>query len=198
MSQEEDGILVTFYTDDYANQQDFVRDEKALIKELIVQSGQTIQDVTLDYLQGKFTNQIQLALEKVVQQKISPAILKGLLGLKNLKLVLEAEHINTLHAENLYLERVQDAQFYIDRLATMENDPAFQLTEKQFQTLTKQLSNVLEKGKIEEIKNLLTEIQDGLAKQDSLGHFLADNGISIANNLASSILFLIMDHWLMR
>jgi len=197
-SQEGKHLVVTFFTDDYANPEDFKRDEEAVIDELITTIQPDIEDKVEQYFKNKFQQQFFSFLETAVNKDIPMTVLDKLLGEDKVDIILKANKIDTIKTQRLEIGTVQNSQFYIARLEGMKNDPIFQMTPTQFDALKLELSTLNDEAKWTELKNILENIQQDLISKDELLPFLADCGISVANNLSAGVLFVFLNYLLMR
>ena len=126
------------------------------------------------------------------------AVLDKLLGEDKVDIILKANKIDTIRTQRLEIGTVQNSQFYIARLEGMKNDPVFQMSPTQFDALKLELSTLNDEAKWTELKTMLENIQRDLISKDELLPFLADCGISVANNLSAGVLFVFLNYLLMR
>lgn len=197
-SQQGEDLIITFFTDDYVNLEDFKRDEKRVIKDLMPSIKAGVEDKVSSYLETKFHQQVFSFLETAIKKDIPMAILDNLLGRENVDIIINTGQISTIKAQRLEIGTVQHSQFYIARLEGMKNDPVFQLSKSQFDALKLQLSALNDETKWTELKTMLENIQKDLISKDTLLPFLADCGISVANNLSAGVLFIFLEYLLMR
>ncbi len=197
LTREEDDLIVTFVTDDFKDANEFQKAKDKLIEELATKMGSEVQDAVENYLHHKFENQIQTTIQHTIEQNIAPKLIQGILGKDNLKIVLNSPQVNKIHAQTLTIGEVRNSNFYIEKLAGMQNEPVFKMNDVQFNELKLQLSNINDDKKWTELKELLTAIQKDVVAPNELIPFLGECGVSIGNNLSAGIIFIFLQYLLM-
>ena len=114
----------------------------------------------------------------------------------NVPIIIHANQISTIKTQRLEIDEVHNSQFYIARLEGLKNDPVFQMSSVQFNALKAELSNLNDEAKWGELKTMLDNIQKNLTTKDELLPFLADSGISVANNLSAGVIFVFLNYLL--
>jgi len=197
-SKEEDNLVVTFYTDDYIDIDDFKKDKNDVIETLSKRILSNSEKILDRYLDEKFSSQVSILLNTIMAEKIPSAIASQLIGQENLKIYLQAKHVSQIHTKTLEVGTIRNSQFYVDRLNNLDNDPTFNLSSEQFKQLKEQLSLVKDNDRWNNLEKLLTEVHQKTTKEERLVEFLGECGVSIANNLSAGVLMVFLNYLLFR
>lgn len=143
-----------------------------------------------------YQKRVNYLKRKLDENHLTP--LDKILDKENVSVVINADQITTIKAQQVTIGTVQNSQFYIARLEGMQQDPTFQMSKTQFKALKEELSALNDETKWVELKTILENIQEELISKEELLPFLADCGISVANNLSASVLFVFLNYFLMK
>ncbi len=194
-AEQDDQLVVTFYTDDYVSEADFRKEEVAVIRNLRARSGRDTTPLE-NVLQEKFAWQLRQAIDNTVKGYLQPEVLQDIFSKTEISLLLSGSSIERITANNLVIQEVRESTIYVDRLQQLPNDPIFSLNEPQFNHLKAELLK-LQAGQWEDLENLLSDIKNEVVSKDRLAPFLAETGIGIANNLSAGVLFLVLERLLL-
>lgn len=195
LSREGKKIIVTFYTDDYATPDDFKQDTEKMKEKLTLSIQENVEDIAMNYLRGKFKYQLFSAIQAALKKKINIEFIKQLLNEKSLNVILNHPEIKAIHTKTLKINTVTDTKIYVEKLMGLKNNPSFEMNDQQFAQIKTQLLN-LENEKWQELMKLVQAIYDNQEDENTLGNFLSETGISIANNTSAGILMILVDYLL--
>ena len=193
--KEGNDLVVTFFTDDYADTRDFELDYEKTKDEISDKSHDPKESI-LDYLKDKFLTDADRIIATAVQEKLNASFMHQLLNDANFKVILEGTQINTIQAEQLFIDQVKDSTFYIAKLNGLTNQPEFKLSTTQFLSLKNEFSK-LTKEQWAATEKLLKEIKDNQDQQSTLIPFLTERGIRISDGLSAGIIMLFLKHLIM-
>ncbi|NNE32513.1 MAG: pentapeptide repeat-containing protein [Winogradskyella sp.] len=193
--KEEDDIIVSFFTDEFANVSDFEKSYEET-KDEISDRKKTVEEVVLKYLKDKFDTDLERILKTAVKEKLNAAFLKNLLKEDILKVYLEGAQIDSLHAGTLYIDEVKDSTFYVAKLDGLTNQPDFSLSEEQFESLKSDFAK-LNDSQWQEVEKLLKKVIDNQVKPDQLIPFLTERGVRITDGLSAGIILIFLKHLIM-
>ena len=200
MLREEDDIVVTFYTDDYARQEDFQADKFESTKSLLLldQDGGENKDMISQYLGNTFKPIFIETLQLFLEKHIHPNALFQNIKIETLELFLKDSSIQKIETPRLHVGLLEQSQIYV-KFLQLENEPTFQLNTTQFESLKIQLLQArfddddinFIKQEIKKIKGQ-TRADDPETISEQLKEFLKEKGIAVGDNIIASTIFQIL------
>jgi len=196
MHKEDEQIVITFYTDEYTNSEDFRNDKFKTVNTLLSTppiDGNKISE----YIRKGITEVVNNSLNEILLKELSPEVITKNLSVENLAIYLSNSTINEIKAKQLQIPEVANTNIYVGILQ-LENDPVFNLNNHQFEELKNKLVNdPFTNQELDFIKNHLSDIKQNtqatpVSFKRELTEFLLEKGINVSDNLIANALFLIL------
>ena len=198
MSQVGEHLVVTFYTDDYANVEDFKFAEQNAIDNMYQADTSYSNDAALKYLSIALQDQLRRGIQLRHADLISKEAFNINLSIEKQVLnFFSGSKVEALSANNIFIDNVNEANIST-KIIELENDPVFKLEDFQFEQLKNvivgaNLSNediIFIKSELDAIKTYTTDKIPSFRKE--LREFLMQKGINVADGLISRAFFEVM------
>lgn len=200
MVKEGDEIIVTFFTDDYTNQNDFQVEQFKSVQKLLNSTKENdVKSATETYLSKHLTDIVNDGIKNYTDKHIHLETLLKSVTIENLTLHVANSPIQEIKSIYLSTPRIDNTSITIDVLK-IENDPVFNLSTTQFNQLKQQILNAnLENEDLQFIKTELAKIKKDTGalivlegEEQQLKDFLLEKGINVGDNLIASTVFLFL------